>query len=75
MKIAVTSQGPDMNGKIDPRFGRAKFFVVVDTDSGAALSGGAYSWERNPQGVPTCNDTGFGARATAVSGPKIEKKL
>ncbi len=32
MKIAITSQGVDLNAAVDPRFGRAKFFAVVDTD-------------------------------------------
>ena len=34
MKIAVTSQGPDLNSQVDPRFARAKNFIVVDTESG-----------------------------------------
>ena len=34
MKIAVTSQGQDVGAQVDPRFGRAKWFLVVDTDSG-----------------------------------------
>lgn len=34
MKVAVTAQGPDITSEVDPRFGRAKFFIVVDTDTG-----------------------------------------
>ena len=32
MKLALTSQGPDLSFPVDPRFGRAKFFLVVDTE-------------------------------------------
>ena len=31
MKIAITSQGQDLNSQIDPRFGRAAFILIVDT--------------------------------------------
>ena len=34
MKAAVTSQGRELNSPLDPRFGRAKFFIVADTDTG-----------------------------------------
>ncbi len=33
MKIAVTSTGKTMDAQVDPRFGRASCFVVVDTES------------------------------------------
>ena len=33
MKIAVTSTGKNLADPIDPRFGRAKFFVIVDTET------------------------------------------
>jgi len=33
MKIAITSQGRDLDSKIDPRFGRAAYILIVDTDS------------------------------------------
>ena len=33
MKIAVTSQGRELTSPVDPRFGRAKFFAIVDTET------------------------------------------
>jgi predicted Fe-Mo cluster-binding NifX family protein len=33
MKICVTSQGDNLNTEIDPRFGRANYFLIVDTDN------------------------------------------
>ena len=34
MKIAVTAQGQDSGSQVDPRFGRAMYFIVIDSDSG-----------------------------------------
>jgi predicted Fe-Mo cluster-binding NifX family protein len=34
MKIAVTSQGEELSSEIDLRFGRAKWLIVVDTETG-----------------------------------------
>jgi predicted Fe-Mo cluster-binding NifX family protein len=34
VKIAVTAQGQTLESPVDPRFGRAKYFIVVETDSG-----------------------------------------
>lgn len=31
MKIAISSSGKELNSQIDPRFGRCRFFAVVDT--------------------------------------------
>ena len=33
MKIAVTSLGKDLSSQVDPRFGRAAYVVVVDSDT------------------------------------------
>jgi predicted Fe-Mo cluster-binding NifX family protein len=38
VKLAVTSQGPDLTSEVDPRFGRAKFLVVVDTATGESAT-------------------------------------
>ena len=32
-KIAVTSEGPSLDDQVDPRFGRAAGFVVVDLET------------------------------------------
>lgn len=33
MKIAVTSKGKDLDAQVDPRFGRAAWILIIDTDS------------------------------------------
>lgn len=33
MKLIITSQGTDPGDQVDPRFGRAKYFILFDTDS------------------------------------------
>jgi predicted Fe-Mo cluster-binding NifX family protein len=37
MKIAIASQEPELSGAVDPRFGRARYFIIYDT--------GDDSWE------------------------------
>jgi predicted Fe-Mo cluster-binding NifX family protein len=32
-KIAVSSEGPDLDSEVDPRFGRAAGFVIIDPDT------------------------------------------
>jgi predicted Fe-Mo cluster-binding NifX family protein len=50
MKIAVTSTAPSLDAEIDPRFGRCRYFIIIDPDtmefetmenSGAMAGGGA----------------------------------
>ncbi|NCO40223.1 MAG: dinitrogenase iron-molybdenum cofactor biosynthesis protein [Armatimonadetes bacterium CG_4_10_14_3_um_filter_66_18] len=33
MKVAVSASGPSLEAMVDPRFGRAAYFVIVDPDS------------------------------------------
>ena len=32
MKICITSQGQDLAAQVDPRFGRARFFIIYDDE-------------------------------------------
>jgi len=36
MKLAVTSQGVELTSAVDERFGRARWFVIVDTETAQA---------------------------------------
>jgi len=38
MKIAITATGQEMSSNVDPRFGRAKFFMVVDIETNEAVA-------------------------------------
>jgi predicted Fe-Mo cluster-binding NifX family protein len=33
MKIAITSQGTNLDSQVDPRFGRAAYILIVDTET------------------------------------------
>ena len=34
MKIAISAQGKELDSKVDPRFGRAPFYIIYDLESG-----------------------------------------
>jgi len=35
MRIVITANGKTLDDQVDPRFGRAAFFLVVDTETGS----------------------------------------
>ncbi len=75
MKIAVTSSGKTLDSDLDPRFGRALYFLIVDTET-MALEVKENSQNLNlPQGAgiqagKTVADTGAEAVITGNCGPK-----
>jgi len=80
MKLAVCAGGEGLNAKVDQRFGRCLYFVVVDSESGevlesirnenAAAAGGA-----GPQSAQSLADCGVQAVATGNVGPNAAKAL
>ena len=80
MKIAVTAGSKDISGGMDPRFGRAKYFVVVDTETDEAV---AHDNSQNLnasqgagiQAAETVVRLGAGAVVTGNVGPKAFRAL
>jgi len=75
MKIAITSQGEDLQSQVDNRFGRARTFIIYDIDSGEFQ---AVSNEQNlnamqgagVQSAQNVVNTGVEAVITGNCGPK-----
>jgi predicted Fe-Mo cluster-binding NifX family protein len=80
MKLAVTSQGEGMNAPLDPRFGRARYFIVVDTETGESSTVDNAINLNAPQGAGiqagrSIVDLGVGALITGHVGPKAFSTL
>jgi len=79
VKIAITSTGKTLDSKVDPRFGRAAYFAIIDTETmdfsaieneSAAAAGGA--------GISSAKvviDAGAEAVLTGNCGPNAERTL
>ena len=61
MKIAVSSTGKSLQDKVDPRFGRAKGFVIFDTESGESRP------VDNAQNLNALQGAGIQAADTVIS--------
>lgn len=83
MRIAVTAQGTDLDSAMDPRFGRCRNFVIVDSDSDSdtdkfeafsnesvTASGGA-----GTQSAQFLANKGVGAVITGNVGPNAARAL
>jgi predicted Fe-Mo cluster-binding NifX family protein len=80
MKIAVTSQGREMDSAVDPRFGRARWFMVVDTETGdfEALDNGQNVASLQGAGIQSASNVvklGVSAVLTGHCGPKAFRAL
>lgn len=80
MKVAITSTGKDLASPVDSRFGRAQYFIIVDTETDS------YTVMDNSQNVNAMQGAGIqaaknvsdaGARAVVTGnvGPKAFNTL
>jgi predicted Fe-Mo cluster-binding NifX family protein len=80
MKICVTAQGEDLAAAVDPRFGRARFFVIyddeaetfeaIDNTQNMNAAGGA-----GVQSATAIAETGCGCVVSGHIGPKAMSVL
>ena len=80
MKIAISSEGPGLDEQVDPRFGRAAGFVIVDPDTLTFdyLDNGAAQAQARGAGIAAAERVaGSGARVllTGMVGPKALQVL
>jgi len=61
MKVAVTARGSALSSELDPRFGRASHFVLVDTESGD------YSAHDNTPNVQAAHGAGTQAAQDVIN--------
>jgi len=79
MKIAVSSEGNEMESKVDQVFGRCSYFIIVDTETGA------FEAKENPfKGEPRASgskcaemlsETGVDAAIARTFGPRALESL
>jgi predicted Fe-Mo cluster-binding NifX family protein len=80
MKIAISASERTVDGLVDPRFGRARFFLIVDSDSGAVevLDNSSSTELPHGAGIATVEALvrrGVTAVVTGQVGPKAETGL
>ncbi|MEW6594030.1 MAG: NifB/NifX family molybdenum-iron cluster-binding protein [Thermodesulfobacteriota bacterium] len=76
MKIAVSSTGKELSSQVDPRFGRAAYLLIIDSDSGAITevidnsAAGAMAQGAGISAASRIAEAGAKAILTGVVGPK-----
>ncbi len=80
MKIAITAKGEGLDSPLDPRFGRAQCFIVMDTETGEhqVVSNDANVQAAQGAGIQAGQnvvETGAEAVITGNVGPKAFRTL
>ncbi len=80
MRVAITSQGTDLDSPVDPRFARAKWFLIVDIETREVETvDNAQNLQAahgaGPQAAQTVVNSGVGAVITGHCGPRAFRTL
>lgn len=80
MKVAISSKGTDLNSAVDPRFGRAAYIMIVDTETGEfeAVDNSANVNSFKGAGIQAAtmvHDKGVEVLMTGYCGPKAFQTL
>jgi predicted Fe-Mo cluster-binding NifX family protein len=80
VKLAVTASGPDRTSLVDPRFGRAKYLLIVDMPERSTLAVDNQSGVNAAQGAgiqaaQSVIDHGASVVITGHCGPKATQAL
>ncbi len=81
MKLCIPATGEGLDAKVDPRLGRAAWFVLVDTDTGEKVSAVSNTQNKQAaqgagvQAAQTIMRTGAEGVACANAGPKAFRVL
>ena len=78
MKIAVTTTGESLDARVDPRFGRAAFFVIGDTDTMNFITIENENAAGSAAGIGSAKcliDQGVEAVLTGHCGPNAQRTL
>ncbi|MGQ9592045.1 MAG: NifB/NifX family molybdenum-iron cluster-binding protein, partial [Planctomycetota bacterium] len=80
MKVAITSMGSGMDAELDPRFGRTRWIIVADTETGESSSheNTAAVEAAHGAGIQTADSVarlGVEALITGNMGPKAFRAL
>jgi predicted Fe-Mo cluster-binding NifX family protein len=79
MKVAISSSGPSLDSRVDPRFGRCQFLLIVELDdmSFNAVPNGVNTLEGGSgiQAAKSVVDVGAQVLLTGYIGPNAERVL
>jgi predicted Fe-Mo cluster-binding NifX family protein len=79
MKVAISSTGDHLDAPLDPRFGRAAYLLLVDSETGAweaiANSAASQSGGAGVQAATTVVDCGAQVAISGSFGPKAARVL